>query len=236
METLRLANARHDRDILRRLCLAWDALVGKTLEFDAVSAAAALVGGDFLRAWVNEAQATDSKRAWRALERIRSDIVDSLAFPAVVEWFLEGGWKSWTGEDDEISREEVTTWQDLHGELTSEFRQENLTLNAYLQKMDLSSKTSRPRPDAIRCMTVHGSKGLEFKHVYLIGLAQEVFPSFHALRKGPDSKELEEERRNCFVAITRVQESLTITRSMQYYGYMKGPSQFLTEMGIKDRQ
>ena len=51
METLRLANARHDRDILRRLCLAWEGLAGETLELDAVTAAAALSGGDFLRAW-----------------------------------------------------------------------------------------------------------------------------------------------------------------------------------------
>ena len=85
-------------------------------------------------------------------------------------------------------------------------------------------------------MTVHGSKGLEFKHVYLIGMAQQMFPSFQALRKGRDSKELEEERRNCFVAITRVQESLTITRSQRYYGYLKGPSQFLAEMGIEDHE
>ena len=233
METMRLANARHDRDILRRLCLAWEALVGTTLEFESVSAAAALVGGDFLRAWVNEASATASGRTQAALDRIRSDIVESLAFPAVVEWFLKGGWKSWTGDDCENAEEEVNTWQDLHNELSSEFRHENLTLNAYLQKMDLSSKAPRPGPNDIWCLTVHGSKGLEFKHVYLIGMAQEVFPSFQALRKGLDSKELEEERRNCFVAITRVQESLTITRSRRYYGYPKDPSQFLTEMGIE---
>ena len=97
METLRLANARHDRDILRRLCLAWEGFSGKTLALDAVSAAAALVGGDFLRAWFNEAVATASGRAGAVLDRIRSDIVDSLAFPAVVEWFLDEGWKSWNG-------------------------------------------------------------------------------------------------------------------------------------------
>ena len=236
METLRLANARHDRDILRRLCLAWNGLVGKTLEIDAISAAAALVGGDFLRAWVNEAKATTSDRNVVILDRIRSDFVDALAFPKAVEWFLEKGWKSWTGDEDEYVQEEIKTWQDLHNELASEFRHEHLTLNAYLQKMDLSSKSPRPRPNDIRCMTVHGSKGLEFKHVYLIGMAQEVFPSYQALRKGPDSKELEEERRNCFVAVTRVQESLTITRSHRYYGYPKGPSQFLTEMGIEECQ
>ena len=118
----------------------------------------------------------------------------------------------------------------------SEYGHGNLTLNVYLQQMDLVSKAPRPGPNAVRCMTVHGSKGLEFNHVYLIGMAQEVLPSFHALRKGHRSKELEEERRNCFVAITRVKETLTITRSRQYYGYSKPPSQFLAEMGIGNHE
>ena len=44
--------------------------------------------------------------------------------------------------------------------------------------------------------------------------------------------EMEEERRNCFVAITRVQETLTLTHAQQYFGYVKERSQFLDEMGI----
>ena len=62
-------------------------------------------------------------------------------------------------------------------------------------------------------MTVHAAKGLEFEHVYLIGMAQEVFPFFRALKKGPTSQEMEEERRSCFVAITRARKTLTMTRS-----------------------
>ena len=98
--------------------------------------------------------------------------------------------------------------------------------------MDLASKAPVPRSGAVRCMTVHGARGLEFRHVYLIGMAQEVFPSFQALRKGERSREVEEERRNCFVAITRVERTLTLTRAERYYGYPKVPSQFLAEMGI----
>ena len=107
-----------------------------------------------------------------------------------------------------------------------------LTLNVYLQQMDLISKAPRPGSDAVRCMTMNGSKGLGFRHVYLIGMAQKVFPSFQALRKGPQSRELEEERRNCFVAVTRVERTLTLTRAQHYYGYRKAPSQFLGEMGL----
>jgi DNA helicase-2/ATP-dependent DNA helicase PcrA len=67
-------------------------------------------------------------------------------------------------------------------------------------------------------------------------MAQEVFPSFQALRTGPASREVEEERRNCFVAITRVQETLTLTRARQYYGYAKDRSQFISEMGLGEAE
>ena len=234
IEALRLANGRHDRDILRRLCLAWKKLSGQTLEVDDVIANAALVGGDFLRAWT-DAASTDT-RGCATLTRIRSDLVDSLAFLEIIDWFLNQGWQLWSEKDDPDVAEEVTTWQNLHDEIVREYNHDNLTLNAYLQQMDLTSKTPRPGPNAVRCMTMHGAKGLEFKHVYLIGMAQEVLPSFYALQNGEMSKEVEEERRNCFVAITRTEETLTLTRSARYYGYLKGPSQFLVEMGIRDNK
>lgn len=229
---LRLANSRHDRDVLRRLCVAWDALSGQELELGDVTAAAALVGGDFLRAWVDAAAAGATGNHEPLVERLRFSLVDRLDFPGVVNWFLEGGAQALQDAGDQALASELDTWRDLHGELVREHGEDELTLNVYLQHMDLAPKSLRPGPHAIRCMTVHGAKGLEFKHVYLIGMAQEVFPSFQALRKGPTSNELEEERRNCFVAITRVQETLTMTHARQYYGYSKERSQFLGEMGI----
>ncbi len=236
VETLRLANARHDRDVLRRLCVAWTGLSGAALEPEAVAAAAALSGGDFLRAWADTAAAQPSGRAGPVLDRLRTDLVDALAFPSIVNWFLEGGWKSWSGaEDRQDDRElagELEVWRSLHDNIVHEYGA-NVTLNVYLQQMDLASKAPLPRPNEVRCLTIHGSKGLEFRHVYLIGMAQEVFPSFQALRKGGRSRELEEERRNCFVAITRVERTLTLTRAERYYGYPKRPSQFLAEMGVR---
>ena len=232
VESLRLANARHDRDILRRLCLAWDDFVGATIEPEAIAAAAALVGGDFLRAWADTVAKSVSGPAAGLLAKIRSDLVDSLAFPNVVDWFVDQGWTSWCGDNDlGLLEQEVDTWKTLHGEIGREYGS-GITLNSYLIHLDLASKEARPGSDSLRCMTVHGAKGLEFKHVYLIGMAQEVFPSFQALRKGRRSRQLEEERRNCFVAITRAEETLTLTRSRTYYGYAKGPSQFLSEMGL----
>lgn len=230
---LRLTNARHDRDILRRLCVAWEALSDVALEVENVAASAALVGGDFLRAWADAAVVEAEGETIVLLGKLRSALVERLDFPGVVDWFLSEGWKAWADEQDRDLADEIKTWSELHGEVAREYGYDDLTLNVYLQQMDLVPKTVRPSLNAVRCMTVHGSKGLEFKHVYLLGMAQEVLPSFQALKKGIHSRELEEERRNCFVAITRVQETLTLTRARRYNGWSKGPSQFLAEMGLK---
>ncbi|NJL29116.1 MAG: ATP-dependent helicase [Thermoanaerobaculia bacterium] len=232
LNALRLTSARHDRDVLRRLCVAWEALTGIPLEVEDVAASATLVGGDFLRAWVDAATAAARGAAGALLDKLRATLVDRLDFLEIVEWFLGEGWKPWAAEGNGELTDEMSTWSDLHGAITREYSPNDLTLNVYLQQLDLASKTTNPGPNAVRCMTVHGSKGLEFKHVYLIGMAQEVLPSFQALKKGPNSREVEEERRNCFVAITRVQESLTLTRARKYFGWAKEPSQFLAEMGL----
>ena len=245
IEALRLANGRHDHEILRRLCVAWTKLSARTLEADAVVAAAALSGGDFLRAWAEAASATASGRFKAVVDRIRSDLVDALEFPGIIDWFLELGWESWSGNSEQSFEaeqgtkvhpelaDELETWRALHSDLIRKHGSGRMTLNAYLHQMYLISKPPRPKPDAVRCMNVNGLNGLEFKHVYLIGMAQEVFPSLPALRKGAESPEMEEERRTCFAAITRTERTLTLTRAKMYCGYLKEPSQFLHEMGAQ---
>lgn len=232
LHALRLANARHDRDVLRRLCVAWADLSDTVLEVEDVAASATLVGGDFLRAWVDRALVNAEEDAAGLVSRLRAALVDRLEFPAIADWFLSEGYVAWADEADRELADELETWRGIHEDIEREQGAEGLTLNAYLQQLDLAPKAPRPGPNAVRCMTVHGSKGLEFKHVYLIGMAQEVLPSFQALKKGAQSRELEEERRNCFVAITRVRETLTLTRARKYNGWAKGPSQFVAEMGL----
>jgi DNA helicase-2/ATP-dependent DNA helicase PcrA len=68
--------------------------------------------------------------------------------------------------------------------------------------------------------------------VYVIGLAEDVMPSFQSRQKGDRSPEMEEERRNCFVAITRTKESLILSRAERYRGWVKRPSRFLIEMQL----
>ena len=226
---LRLANARHDREFLRRLCVAWDAFTGVVIEVKDVEALAVLNGGDFLRAWVSAAsEKCSSDELLELLNRIHDELVDQMLFIDLLEWFWSQNWLN-----EPIEAEEITTWQDLHGALMREHSPENMTLNHYLQEMDLKSKAAARMPSSIPCLTVHGAKGLEFKHVFLIGMADEVFPSYQAVKKGPNSREMEEERRNCFVAITRVQETLDISMAQSYNGYWKKPSRFMEEMGFQ---
>ena len=230
-EALRLANSRHDRVVLRRLCLEWERLTGVVIEPHAVGAAAVLVGGDFLRAWVDAADGVAGD-ARKVLQRIRTDLVDRLDFARIVDWFLEEGWQPWDIRDPEVlTWEEVRTWRDLHRDIVAK-RGSGVTLNTYLRHFDPLSKKTPPGPDVVQCMTLRRARGVEFRHVYLIGMAQGVFPSYRALQRGPESKEVEEERRSCFVAVTRARETLTLTRARAYFGYEKGPSQFLGEMGV----
>ena len=66
------------------------------------------------------------------------------------------------------------------------------------------------RDNAVTLMTMHSAKGLEFPYVYVVGLEEGIFPGVRA--KG-ESEEMEEERRLCYVAMTRAKEKLTLTNA-----------------------
>jgi DNA helicase-2/ATP-dependent DNA helicase PcrA len=228
---LRLANGRHDRELLRRVSVAWGKLMDSTVDAEAIAAASVLVGGDFLRAWCDHVESLPNGPAAAShLALVRRLLVERLDYLGMIEAFLANPDELAAG--DALVLDETATWRELHEDILREYGRDESTLHLYLQEMDLRSKVPGPPPRAVRLLTVHGSKGLEFKHVFLIGMAEDVFPSFQAVKRGATSGEMEEERRNCFVAITRVQESLTLSWSQSYYGYRKQPSRFLREMGL----
>ena len=161
VEALRLANSRHDRVVLRGICRQWERLTGVAIEPHAVGADAALVGGDFLRAWVDAVAAAEQSDGRLALERIRADLLDGFRFPEIVDSFLEGEWRSWSdGDPVEPSDEESETWRALHRDIVREYGRQ-VPLSTYLQRLDLSSETPPPATNAIKCITVHRSKGLQ---------------------------------------------------------------------------
>ena len=101
-----------------------------------------------------------------------------------------------------------------------------------MQELDLRDKSEPVPNDAFELITIHGAKGLEFEHVYLIGMVNDILPIYNSIKNGARPESLEEERRSCYVAITRTQNTLTLTYSSKYGNWQKQPSTFLSEMGL----
>ncbi|WP_353930401.1 DNA helicase PcrA [Okeanomitos corallinicola TIOX110] len=110
---------------------------------------------------------------------------------------------------------------------------EDISLQAFLQSAALSSDLDNLKEGqtAVSLMTLHASKGLEFPVVFLVGLEQGLFPGYRSLQ---DAASLEEERRLCYVGITRAQERLYLShaRERRLYGSREPAmrSQFLDEI------
>lgn len=111
---------------------------------------------------------------------------------------------------------------------------ENLTLREYLENISLISATDNleEEKDYVKLMTIHNSKGLEFPIVFVVGMEEGLFPGS---RTEFDSNELEEERRLCYVAITRAEEKLYMTyaNSRIMYGnedWSREASRFIDEI------
>lgn len=110
---------------------------------------------------------------------------------------------------------------------------EDKSLAAWLQDVALLTDEDRNNQDddVITLMTIHSSKGLEFKNVFVVGLEEELFPS---MMMTGSKESLEEERRLFYVAITRAEKTLTLSfATMRFrYGTMRfmEPSRFLNEI------
>jgi DNA helicase-2/ATP-dependent DNA helicase PcrA len=111
------------------------------------------------------------------------------------------------------------------------------TLEAYLANVALLTDQDKEKEedrDKVTLMTMHSAKGLEFKHVYIVGLEDTLFPS--PLSAG-SSKELEEERRLFYVALTRAKKQATFSYALNRYKWgnleRSNPSRFLREVDPK---
>lgn len=114
-------------------------------------------------------------------------------------------------------------------------RGERPTLSGFLEEVALVADIDSVAEDRdyVILMTLHSAKGLVFPHVYLAGMEDGLFPSYMSI-SGDDPEELEEERRLCYVGVTRAEEKLTLTcarmrlvRGERQYNSM---SRFIKEM------
>ena len=110
---------------------------------------------------------------------------------------------------------------------------ETPTLAGFLEEIALYTDIEQydPDADAVVMMTMHAAKGLEFPNVFLVGLEEGLFPSNRCMS---EPEELEEERRLCYVAITRAKQHLVITYARQRMLYGRTttnlPSRFVDEL------
>lgn len=130
----------------------------------------------------------------------------------------------------EYLRREIQRWRIFQGYMN---RPQHLTaFLRYVKLRDIQENINNDR-EAVYVMTVHGSKGLEFPNVFVVGLNEREFPS-------GQSENIEEERRLLYVAMTRAMHKLHLTRSntkaVNWITQMTIPSRFIAETGLSNNQ
>ncbi len=108
------------------------------------------------------------------------------------------------------------------------------TLDSFMEEVPLltdADNDDEEDTDKVTLMTIHASKGLEFSHVYIVGLEENLFPSIQSIST---RAELEEERRLFYVALTRAMETVTLSHAETRYRWgnftITEPSRFLDEI------
>ena len=173
-----------------------------------------------------------------------ADLIDGLrrrgAELALPEFYdavcQESGYvKALEEKNDMESRGRIENVQELKSNILGFLEQdpEDATLSGFLNEIALYTDLDSVEADdnCVTMMTVHSAKGLEFPTVYVVGMEEGIFPGSSAQY---DPEELEEERRLCYVAMTRAKEKLTMTncRQRMLYGRTSAnrASRFLEEI------
>lgn len=238
---LKLADAPNDSMQLARLCGAFASLTGERLRKADAEAESGIEGRSPLRGFVEAAAAGIGESGRRLLQPVRKYLLDALDHKSFVDAVFQWQPCAESCFDRSANMDEVADEKRMWKRIEQQARRRlgtDITLAQLLQEFETSSKRSPPDPRQIQCLTIHGAKGKQFEHVYLIGLAEGELPSYHAIRLEADSdagrRAVDEERRSCFVAITRARSTVTLTYAASYYGRRREPSRFLKEMGVVD--
>ena len=172
----------------------------------------------------------DLNRTPRQMASILRRLVDEIDYESEIR-------KQYRDEQQQAMRlETVRQLIDQVGEYAARARQPNiidfLEESALLDREEEVDREEQAARDAVKLMTLHSAKGLEFRRVYLVGLEEGLLPHRRSL-EGPDST-IDEERRLCYVGITRACDHLTITRAAARRKWGRDrpaiPSRFLFEM------
>ena len=236
---LKLAAVRSDEELASMVTKAMSDCIEDDINADDLASFTAQFNGDQLEALGALAAShptlpADLRDAVVAL--VQGEF--SVFVPTALAYFDRIEAQGADGKDSEQFAEYSTerqVWHNIIYEIGRDSDAYEMSLGQFLQELALANKTPEAPSTAVRCLTIHGSKGMEFHHVFLVGMAEDQLPSFQSKKAGDDSREMQEERRNCFVAITRTIESLTLSYAQRYNGWRKEPSRFLFEMGLLER-
>ncbi|MBM3998701.1 MAG: AAA family ATPase [Planctomycetes bacterium] len=164
------------------------------------------------------------------------------------EWLVHVRYRSHLDQQFDDVNERDARWANVEQVINAlaafERNAPKAELGDFLRELTIQSrdqdddKEKELRRDAVVLMTLHSAKGLEFPEVYLVGMEEGVLPHHRSL--GDDASAVDEERRLCYVGITRAQESLTFSMALSRRKWGKPretqPSRFLFELaGLADR-
>ena len=239
---LDLANNQQNQISLESVCGTFAQLTQIEVDKEEVIGHAGISNDSYLQQWIKIIQQRNVDEMTREIiDKTFRYLVQGRDFISYIkfakDWFeklVAVNQKTSEISKDEVFAgylEELPVWNDLVTEITR-LLGDALTLEAFLQELQLRSKEPIPDKNKVVLMTIHGAKGREFDHVYIIGLVDGILPSYQSMRNGDSSPEMEEERRNCFVAITRTIKTLTMSYAGKYNGWYRDPSRFINEMGL----
>lgn len=176
---------------------------------------------DGLKDYVRTIHILREKRAQLSLHELIAEMIETTRYLA----FLD--------EDPETAQDRKENVDELIGK-AAEWEQEtdSPSLPKFLEELSLRTNTEEKQfAPSVKLMTIHNSKGLEFDAVFLVGLEEDLFPHVNSKE---DPKAIEEERRLCYVGMTRAKRKLYLSSAA--YRYMWGvprfmrPSRFLKEI------
>lgn len=156
-----------------------------------------------IKPFVTFIQAMRSKLEFFTVSQLLQDIIEETGYVRELE-----------AEDTEEAKARIENIDELLTKVvTYEESEENPTLSGFLEEVALVADIDSLEDDSdyVVLMTFHSAKGLEFPQVYLAGMEDGLFPSYMSIASDNPTEEIEEERRLCYVGITRAKENLSVT-------------------------
>lgn len=233
LSCLQLVNHRDSRSSFRTLIQSGNKLSGADFDPDSLIDDHRSKNINFLALWINLISKVDDGQG-KELKDIAGKI-DKFASPwdriveESVERLVSLGVETDRQETDRD--EDHKAWNHIYKSFISVDSGEP-ALEEFIQEMSLRSKEPPVDPSEVRLYTIHTAKGLEFDHVWMIGMVDDILPTYQSLKPDANPNSLEAERRACFVGITRTKKTLQLSYAKSYRGHSKVRSRFLDEMGL----